>query len=218
MRKMWSSAEDLVEGLVQFDRRLQVASERLLDDDPTALVQADGSELRRDGGEHGRRDRHVEHGDQSSCAGRAWRAARSRCSRRSSRPARGRVARTASRRRPDRARRCARRSTRGRARRKSSSVQSLRATPITGTFSTPDRSSRYSAGNNLRTARSPVAPNSTSASASGWLVCIRPVSMCVAVADGWSAHRVVSFVSTWPPKPARIADSTWSATSERPRD
>ena len=54
--------EHLVEGLVEVDRRLQVASERLLHHDAAALVEPDRRELGGDRGEHVGRDRHVEHG------------------------------------------------------------------------------------------------------------------------------------------------------------
>ena len=49
-----------------------------------------------------------------------------------------------------------------------SSVQSLTATPKTGTSSRPARSSRYSATKVIFLARSPVTPNETKASAGCW--------------------------------------------------
>ena len=112
----------------------------------------------------------------------------------------------------------------------------------------------YSAGNSLRLARSPVAPNSTRASAGrsrplepgraagGDGACIgargpvigrslvhpvpatrrvrrAPVSRAVLLIRARLARSsVVSVRSTWPPNPARMADSTLSATSARPRE
>ena len=141
MRKMWSSGNTACSVLFSSIADVEVAAERLLDHDAAAVVEADRGELVGDRREHRRRDRHVEHGQLRLVPCRACRAssfhvasvgvvALDEVHPFAQLVDHGRVGvvdvlddRLA-----------------GRASRKSSSVQSLRATPITGTWSAPRRS------------------------------------------------------------------------------
>ena len=59
MRKIWSSREDLVHGVVELARRLEVGAERLLHDHARALGQAGLAERAHDRAGGGRRHRQV---------------------------------------------------------------------------------------------------------------------------------------------------------------
>ena len=54
--------EDAVQRGVQFYRRCEIASKRLLDNDSAALMQPDGCQRFGDSGKHCRRNRHIKHG------------------------------------------------------------------------------------------------------------------------------------------------------------
>ena len=137
MRKMWSSGKTSCSIAFSSIGRLQVAAERLLHHDPAPLVETDRGQRLGHRREHRRRDGHVEHGDLRLGAGRACRAGRSTSPRRSSRPARGRSAcRGGDHRLASASATCSPIASLAWSR-KSSSVQSLRATPITGNVQRP---------------------------------------------------------------------------------
>ena len=210
MRKMRSSGK--ISCSVRFSsmRRLEVAPERLLDDDAAALVEPDRRQLLGDGREHVRRDRHVEHGDLAS---RSW----SSVSASDCHVVRRRVVALDEVEPPahvvddglvgvldvgdDR-------------------LPGVGPEVVVGPVAAGDADDRHlqlAAPHEVVERREQLALGEVAGGAEqhegvGRAAGARAVVSCASVI-GWTPFR-----STWPPNPARIADSTLSATSARPRE